>query len=109
MDDKTHRGAAHRGLFSHLTGLASFHQSALHVLQPGEGKREREGGMKKEGKQKWAKWGKWRGEGGWRGNETEERKETEIFERGKKFEHSTLADSLEVRPGEEEMLKLVLE
>ena len=40
-----------------------------------------------------------------RGGETE----TEMFERGKWFEHSTLADSLEVRPEEEEMLKLVLE
>jgi len=29
----------HIELFSHLTGLAAFHQSTLHVLQPGEGKR----------------------------------------------------------------------
>ena len=41
----------HIELFSHLTGLAAFHQSALHVLQPGEGKRgEREGGNEKFGK-----------------------------------------------------------
>ena len=36
----------HIELFSHLTGLAAFHQSALHVLQPGGregGKRNREG------------------------------------------------------------------
>jgi len=67
----------HIELFSHLTGLAAFHQSALHVLQPGEGKREREGGGKmKKGE-----------EGGkQRGGETE----TEMFERGKWFEHSTL-------------------
>jgi len=38
----------HIELFSHLTGLAAFHQRALHVLQPGEGKRGRggRGGMK---------------------------------------------------------------
>jgi len=45
MDD-TER--LHIELFSHLTGLAAFHQSTLHVLQPGEGKGERRegGGMK---------------------------------------------------------------
>ena len=60
----TQREAAH--WVSHLTGLAAFHQGALHVLQPGGRGR-----------------GKWNGE--------RERTETEMFEREmKRFEHWTL-------------------
>ena len=43
MDD-TER--LHIELFSHLTGLAAFHQCALHVLQPG-GRAEGGGNKKK--------------------------------------------------------------
>ena len=50
----------HIELFSHLTRLAAFHQSALHVLQPGEGKRE--GGEMKKGEEGG---NETRGEGGW--------------------------------------------
>jgi len=47
MDD-TER--LHIELFSHLTGLAAFHQRALHVLQPGgrEGRKRNRGRGQKQ-------------------------------------------------------------